>query len=47
VCSVCYPIGAVLGAIAAIINQYLPAYTATVNAAYNPVHDDDLDEEHY
>lgn len=45
--SVCYPIGAILGAASAIMNQYLPAYTASTQQAYNPVHDDDLDEEQY
>lgn len=41
--SICYPIGALLGALAAVINQFLPTYTAT----YNPVADDDLDEEQF
>ena len=45
--SVCYPIGAFIGAIAAVANSYLPNYTAQSSAAYNPVNDDDLDEEQY
>jgi hypothetical protein len=45
--SVCYPIGAILGAIAAVVNQYLPSYAAAQSSAYNPVNDDDLDEEQY
>jgi hypothetical protein len=44
---VCYPIGALIGAIAAVVNQYLPNYTAQSSSAYNPVNDDDLDEEQY
>lgn len=43
--SICYPIGALLGAVAAVINMHLPNYSA--HAAYNPVNDDDLDEENY
>jgi hypothetical protein len=45
--SVCYPIGAFLGAIAAIINEHLPNYAAQQSSVYNPVNDNDLDEEQY
>jgi len=45
--SICYPIGALIGGIAGVINHKLPSGSQTNNAGYNPVHDDDLLDEEF